>query len=192
MSRLAPWPPRLYLMHWGLNKMDHIFQTVPLIARFMGPTWGPSGAEGPRWAPCWPLEVCYLSHFHIFYFDANVPEVVKLKDVWILKKKCHWDMLLDDKLSLVQIIAYHQMSNKPIPETVVRHYTVTWTNGDPVHLWCIYESMWINSYGTWLFLFQLTEFVLIYLLLLVMAALFTFWWWVWQHDIHLFWNHCWF
>ena len=48
-----------------------------LIARFMRPTWGPSGAHrsqvgpmnqhgahlgptGPRWAPCWPHEHCLL------------------------------------------------------------------------------------------------------------------------------------
>ena len=37
---------------------------APLIARFMGPTWGQHGAHlgptGPRWAPCWPHESCYL------------------------------------------------------------------------------------------------------------------------------------
>ena len=31
-----------------------------LIARFMGPTWGHLGPTGPRWAPCWPHELCYL------------------------------------------------------------------------------------------------------------------------------------
>ena len=30
------------------------------IARFMGPTWAHLGPTGPRWAPCWPHEVCYL------------------------------------------------------------------------------------------------------------------------------------
>ena len=34
-----------------------------LITRFMGPTWGPSGADGPRWAPCWPHELCYLGSY---------------------------------------------------------------------------------------------------------------------------------
>ena len=29
------------------------------IARFMGPTWGPLGPAGPRWAPCWSHEPCY-------------------------------------------------------------------------------------------------------------------------------------
>ena len=33
---------------------------ITLIARFMGPTWGPLGPTGPRWAPCWPHEPCYL------------------------------------------------------------------------------------------------------------------------------------
>ena len=28
-----------------------------MIARFMGPTWGP---VGPRWAPRWPHQLCYL------------------------------------------------------------------------------------------------------------------------------------
>ena len=31
-----------------------------LIARFMGPTWVHLGPTGPRWAPCWPHEPCYL------------------------------------------------------------------------------------------------------------------------------------
>ena len=32
------------------------------IARFMGPTWGHLGPTGPRWAPCWPHEPCYLGY----------------------------------------------------------------------------------------------------------------------------------
>ena len=31
-----------------------------LIARFMGATWAHLGPTGPRWAPCWPHELCYL------------------------------------------------------------------------------------------------------------------------------------
>ena len=31
-----------------------------LIARFMGPTWGPSGADRTQVVPCWPHELCYL------------------------------------------------------------------------------------------------------------------------------------
>ena len=33
---------------------------LSLIARFMGPTWAHLGPTGPRWAPCWPHELCYL------------------------------------------------------------------------------------------------------------------------------------
>ena len=29
------------------------------ITRFMGPTWGPSGARRPQMGPCWPHEPCY-------------------------------------------------------------------------------------------------------------------------------------
>ena len=34
-----------------------------LIARLMGPTWAHLGPSGPRWAPCWPHELCYLGGF---------------------------------------------------------------------------------------------------------------------------------
>ena len=34
--------------------------TMHLIARFMGPTWAQLGPTGPRWAPSWPHELCYL------------------------------------------------------------------------------------------------------------------------------------
>ena len=32
-----------------------------LIARFMGPTWGPSGADRSQVAPCWTHELSYLA-----------------------------------------------------------------------------------------------------------------------------------
>ena len=34
--------------------------TITLIARFTGLTWGPPGPTGPRWAPCWHHDSCYL------------------------------------------------------------------------------------------------------------------------------------
>ena len=42
-----------------LNPYLHHFR-ITQITWFMGPTWGLPGAEGPRWAPCWPHEPCYL------------------------------------------------------------------------------------------------------------------------------------
>ena len=42
-----------------------------LKARFMGPTWGPSGPTVPRWAPCWPHEFCYLGRNVRFDFGKD-------------------------------------------------------------------------------------------------------------------------
>ena len=38
--------------------MGRLWHTT-LMARFMRPTWGPSGPTGPKWVPCWPHEPCY-------------------------------------------------------------------------------------------------------------------------------------
>ena len=38
----------------------HIIWVGTLIARFMGPTWGPSGADRTQVGPCWPHKLCYL------------------------------------------------------------------------------------------------------------------------------------
>ena len=35
---------------------------IPLIARFMVPTWGPSGADRTQVGPMLPHELCYLGH----------------------------------------------------------------------------------------------------------------------------------
>ena len=37
-----------------------------LIARFLGPTWGPSGADGTQGGPCWPHELCYSGVYILF------------------------------------------------------------------------------------------------------------------------------
>ena len=37
-----------------------VISLLPLIPRFMGPTWGQLEPTGPKWAPCWPHELCYL------------------------------------------------------------------------------------------------------------------------------------
>ena len=38
-----------------------------LIARFMGPTWGPPGSCRPRWVPCRSHEPCYLGSFQLIH-----------------------------------------------------------------------------------------------------------------------------
>ena len=50
-----------------------IFQTseqIALIARFMGPAWGPSGAGRTQVGPIWPHELCYLG---VFSCDSSKP-----------------------------------------------------------------------------------------------------------------------
>ena len=39
-----------------------------LRARFVGSTWGPSGATGLRWAPCWPHELFHLGYHTTAYW----------------------------------------------------------------------------------------------------------------------------
>ena len=55
-----------------------------LIARFMGPTWAHLGPTGPRWASCWPYELCYLGTAHsvlwiLFLFQLILARFTKEK-----------------------------------------------------------------------------------------------------------------
>ena len=44
-----------------------------LIARFMGQHGAHLGLIGPRWAPCWPNELCYLGYHHNApHYDCRV------------------------------------------------------------------------------------------------------------------------
>ena len=58
--------------------------TVSLTARFMGPTWGPSGADRtqvvPMLAPCWPHELCYMGKLSLRQF--TVPSVTTQLSNW--------------------------------------------------------------------------------------------------------------
>ena len=42
------------------------YRKVSQIAKFMGPTWGPSGPFRPQTGPCWPHETCYQLSFSLF------------------------------------------------------------------------------------------------------------------------------
>ena len=43
-----------------LRHHTNSYTVFTLIARFMGSTWGPSGADKTHVGPCWPHELCYL------------------------------------------------------------------------------------------------------------------------------------
>ena len=52
------WNMRLMLNISTLPQNNYlsIFHTYTQIAKFMGPTWGPSGSCRPQMGPCWPHE----------------------------------------------------------------------------------------------------------------------------------------
>ena len=52
------------------------FSAAALIARFMGPTWGPSGADRTQVGSCWPHESCYLGGL-----DRTSPQLVQFIEV---------------------------------------------------------------------------------------------------------------
>ena len=43
-----------------------------LIARFMGLTWGPPGADRTQVGPCWPHELSYLGAVHSWYLVVSL------------------------------------------------------------------------------------------------------------------------
>ena len=78
----------------------------PLIAWFMGPTLGPSGADRTQWAPCWPHESCYLG---LFTIGANAWTQSVFPANWQSKHTC----------SVIDISGrpYDLANNSNLPET---------------------------------------------------------------------------
>ena len=74
---------------------------VSLIARFMGPT-------GPRWAPCWPHEPCYLGCvIHLGAISQQVPQLLfctmTLKTMLLEllpKPRGQWDKMSETEVKL--------------------------------------------------------------------------------------------
>ena len=61
------------LNFWTYKSCDPWSDTCnTLTARFMGPTWGPSGADRTQVAPCWPHELCYLG---IDYYTQTLCQI---------------------------------------------------------------------------------------------------------------------
>ena len=58
----------------GALSLENHFNLIPsLIARFMGPTWGPSGADRTQVGPCWPHELCYLGWINDYSISSASP-----------------------------------------------------------------------------------------------------------------------
>ena len=49
---------------WGPSKRHKVHACAILIARFMGQHLAHLGPTGPRLAPCWPHEPCYLGRYY--------------------------------------------------------------------------------------------------------------------------------
>ena len=92
------------LINWWSERS--YIQMVSLIARFMGPTWGPSGADrtqvGPRWAPwtllsemlpnkyqllCNPVHRCraLTQAFQWFHTSDISDKIIIIKYIWAAK-----------------------------------------------------------------------------------------------------------
>ena len=100
---------------------------VSLIARFMGLTWGHLGPTGPRWAPCWPHEPCYLGSRHVMsyiflYIKPEEPLAYELVNQGDLKS-----LLLNKLYSYTRGLLKSPPAHNcyPIPHTL--KWTPVWT-----------------------------------------------------------------
>ena len=66
------------------GKVRNELYQITLIARFMGPTWGSSGAGRTQVAPCWPHELCYLGSLwpKIFILQKFILDIQKSALRW--------------------------------------------------------------------------------------------------------------
>ena len=74
------------------KKAGTVSWDVSPISRFMGPTWGPSGANRNQMGPCWPHEPCHLGsrsvhdihaiyyHLHIFPLELHTVKRMSTTD----------------------------------------------------------------------------------------------------------------
>ena len=96
LTMVFPWVQLTMIQHWFSNDMS---SNSSLITRFMGQTWGNLGPTGPRWAPCWPHEPCYLgcqpSHVpkmtQLTHWAGSLPTCSKsIEELWILNLCFGW------------------------------------------------------------------------------------------------------
>ena len=137
---------------WIIPSRSHLYSihlNTTLIARFMGPTWDPSGATGPRWAPCWPQELCYLGlrprqdghHFlddilKCIFFNENIKISIKIS------LNCVHNGPISNIPALVQILARCRQGDKPLSETTMVSLLT--------HI-CVTRPQWINMWRSQIF-----------------------------------------
>ena len=78
------------------NKTSYSYFLVStMLARFMGPTRGPSGPTGPRWAPWWALNLAIWVNIFLGFQHANT-------------SICNRESLIGSKSTMAQV-------NVPVP-----------------------------------------------------------------------------
>ena len=87
--------------------VEVILQTTsltPLIARFMGSTWAHLGPTGPRWAPCWSRELCYLGHWGrgkmSTILQTTFPDAFSRMQSFVFWLIFHWSLFLRIQLTI--------------------------------------------------------------------------------------------
>ena len=95
------------LTHGGQDKMAAIFLTTQ-IAKFMGPTWGPSGSCPSQMGPCWPYEPCYLGTFSNF-----------LERKCMISLKSVFEGPINNIPASVQIMAWRRPGDKQLSEPMI-------------------------------------------------------------------------
>ena len=126
-SKVIMWPMKNHRDHdckATLITLPHIFSQrchckESLIARFMGPTWGPSGADRTQVGPMLVTLLCYLGYL---FESLN-------KNVWI-SNKISLKYILGDlihKSSLTQEITGCLTGTMPLPKPMMNQFTNIYT-----------------------------------------------------------------
>ena len=114
------WPLVLAMLHQHIDQQIDQWQWSPLIARFLGPTWAHLGPTGPRWAPRWPHELCYLGHITVLddLCDAERTYWRQLTLKVLMHTMCSsswWTMKLSLSVKSVGVQPMAQLSPDDVP-----------------------------------------------------------------------------
>ena len=129
------------------------FELESLIARFMGPTWDPPGANKTRWTPCWPHEICYLgSHTykelqlgHHYHSDDPVPNAKPSMGIahtmWFKKPS-----LTFPKFQSISITYYFAQIIQHYLKWLKRSHTITQNfEGLQKSAWLLRVLLWLTA-----------------------------------------------
>ena len=109
------------------NILQNIMNELPWIARFVGPTWGPSGDDRTQVRPCWPHEPCYLvGQYHTFWWYITRPTARS----WFNTKM------------LSYLFRKSQCGDKMIVRSSYLHNGISYTSKIPSLYWVSLQDAW--------------------------------------------------